>query len=66
MTKAEYRKALARLELTIVGAAPVLGISRRQAQRLAADEGSAIPEPVAKLLRVMIRHGIAPDQVAEL
>jgi hypothetical protein len=41
------------LELSIVGAAPVLGISRRQSQRLAAGE-SPIPAPIEKLLALML------------
>lgn len=57
MTTKQYKDALAKLGLSHVGAAPVLGISRRQAQRLATGE-SPIPEPVAKLLRYMLKHGI--------
>lgn len=61
MTAAQYRKLLDRLGLTIVGAAPVLGISPRQAQRYAA--GDPIPGPVAKLLRLMVRLNLKPDDV---
>lgn len=64
MTSAQYRKLLERLGLTIVGAAPVLGISRRQAQRYA--EGNAIPGPVAKLVWLMADRGIDPNDVMRL
>lgn len=56
MTNEDYRAALARLGLSRVGAAPVLGISRRQAQRYAAQD--AIPEPVARLVALYLEHGI--------
>lgn len=62
MSPKEYRAALDHLGLTIVGAAPVLGLSRRQAQRIAAPDGS-VPEPVAKLLRLIIKHEIKPEEV---
>ena len=64
MTSTQYRKLLDRLGLTIVGAAPVLGISPRQAQRYAA--GDPIPGPVAKLLRLMVDRGIDPVEVMRL
>ncbi len=62
MTDKQFRAALDKLGLTIVGAAPYLGVSRRQAQRIAAGD-SPVPEPVAKLLKVVIKHGI---EIAEL
>jgi len=61
MTANQYRAALTKLELSIVGAAPYLGISRRQSQRIAAGE-SPVPEPLAKLLRLFIGHGIDPKE----
>lgn len=54
MTSAEYRSLIAALGLSIVGAAPVIGISRRASQYYAAGE-RAVPEPVARLLRLLAR-----------
>ena len=62
MTTKQYREYLTKLQLSIVGAAPVLGISRRQSQRIAGG-GSPVPEPVAKLLRIMIDRSIKPEEV---
>ena len=64
MTRTQYRAAIERLGLSIVGAAKVLGVSRRQAQRFASGE-SPVPEPVAKLLRLMIKHNVDPDEVSK-
>lgn len=61
MTANQYRAALKKLGLSIVGAAPVLGISRRQSQRIAAGE-SPVSEPVAKLLRLMLEHDTKPQE----
>ncbi len=58
MTKAQYRAALKKLDLSIVGAAPVLGISRRQSQRIAAGD-SPVPEPLEKLLHFLMESGAA-------
>ena len=62
MTAKQYRAALEKLGLTIVGAAPVLGISRRQAQRVAAGD-SPVPEPIQKLLALIIKHKVKPADV---
>jgi hypothetical protein len=62
MTANQYRAALKKLNLSIVGAAPILGISRRQSQRVAAGD-SPVPEPVAKLLRLMLDRDIDPKEV---
>jgi hypothetical protein len=62
MTSEQYRKAIDKLGFTVVGVAPWLGISRRQAQRLASGE-CAVPEPVAKLLRLVIRLRLDPGEV---
>jgi hypothetical protein len=61
MTKNQYRSTLSKLGLTIVGAAPHLGISRRQSQRIAAGN-CPVPEPVSKLLAFMIEHGIKKEE----
>ena len=63
MTATQYRTALTKLGLSIVGAAPILGISRRQSQRIAAGD-SPVPAPLAKLLTLIIKHKIKVDEVA--
>jgi hypothetical protein len=62
MTPAQYKKHLADAELTIVGAAPYLGISRRQSQRLAAGD-APIPDPVAKLLKLIATEKIKKEDL---
>jgi hypothetical protein len=62
MTTAEYRSALDRLGLSIVGSAEHLGLSRRQSQRYA-NGTSPIADPVAKLLRLAIRIGLSADDL---
>lgn len=61
MSKKEYCAALDKFGMSIVGAAPVLGISRRQAQRFAA--GATVSKPVAKLLKLMVKHDLKPEEV---
>lgn len=56
MIAPEYRVALARLQITPYEAGPVLGISRRQSLRYAAEGG--VPDTIAKLLHMLDRHGI--------
>jgi hypothetical protein len=62
MSAAQYRAAIERLGFTQVGIAPFLGISRRQAQRYALGERK-IPEAVAKLLRLMLKLNLTPEDV---
>jgi hypothetical protein len=64
MNAKEYLKSIKTLGLSIVGAAPVLGISRRQAQRIAAD-ACPVPDPIAKLLRLAIGHGITAENIPD-
>lgn len=54
MTTAAYLKALKKLSLTPASnaTAAALGVTVRQCQRYAA--GDPVPEPIAKLLRLMI------------
>ena len=53
MTPAEYRAAIAKMEWSIAGAAPHLGISRRQSQRYASGE-NPVSAPIAKLLQLRL------------
>jgi hypothetical protein len=59
MNAQQYRSALKRLDLSHQGAADHLGISRRQSIRYATGT-SPIPEPVARLLRMLVEHGLDP------
>lgn len=63
MTPNQYRSAIDKLGLSQVRAAAFLGVSPRTSQGYALGE-SPVPEPVAKLLRLMIRLGLKPDDVA--
>ena len=58
----EYRAALDKLGLSIVGAAEYLGLSRRQSQRYAKG-ATAVADPVAKLLRLAIRIGLTANDL---
>ena len=60
----DYCAALERLKLTIVGAAPVVGLSRRQVQRLAAGD-SPVPRPVAKLVNLMLKRKVSVEEVTK-
>ena len=58
----EYRAALDKLGLSIVGSAECLGLSRRQSQRYASG-ATPIADPVAKLLRLAIRIGLTANDL---
>jgi hypothetical protein len=62
MTARQYRKAVEELGISVYASARVLGVSLRQAQRFAAGE-TPVPRPVAKLLRLMVRFKVKPDEV---
>jgi hypothetical protein len=62
VTPTQYKAAIARLELSQVAAGEFLGVNPRQSRRWIAGD-SAIPESVAKLLRLMIRLKLKPDDV---
>ena len=62
MTTEEYRAALDKLGLSIVGSAEYLGLSRRQSQRYA-NGTSPVADPVAKLLRLAIRTGLTANDL---
>lgn len=61
MANNQYLAALKRLGLTPASkaTAEALGLSVRQVQRIAA--GQAVPETVAKLLRMYLDHGLPAD-----
>lgn len=61
MTASEFRVAIAALGLSQVGTGRFLGDKRgRKGQRYAAAE-TPVPKPVAMLLRLMIEHGVKPE-----
>ncbi len=62
MTPAQFRAAIAKLGLSQEGAGLWLGLSARQGQRYATGE-TAIPEPVTKLLNLVIRLELDPKEV---
>jgi DNA-binding XRE family transcriptional regulator len=62
MTANQYRSAIVRLELSQGDAAAFLGVSPRTSHGYA--NGSPIPEAISKLLRLMIAHGLKPEQVS--
>jgi len=64
MTGDEYRAAVNKLGLSIVGSAEHLGVSHRQSQRYA-NGTSPVADPVAKLLRLAIRVGLTADDLKE-
>lgn len=65
MTTPQYLACLRKLGVTNWGAHKVVGISPAQAMKLA--NGTCPPSrPVAKLLRVMLRHRVEPSEVEGL
>lgn len=62
MSKNQYKKAIAALGLSQVNAGLWLGISARTSQGYALGE-YPIPEPTAKLLRLVLRLKLDPDDV---
>lgn len=58
MTPYEFRHILGTLDLTQVGLARLLGIGPRSARRYAAGH-TAIPDPIAKMLRLAARGKIS-------
>lgn len=62
MTPKQYADALDRLGLSQRAAGKFLGVNERQSRRWIAGD-SAVPESVAKLLRLMIRLKLKPEDV---
>lgn len=61
MTARQYLDALAKLGLSQQAAGRWLGVSPRTAQNYAAK---GPPEPAAKLIRLVLRLGLNPGEVA--
>lgn len=64
MTANQYRSVLDKLGLTQAGAAEFLGVSIRTSHGYA--NGEPIPEGYAKLLRLMVRLNLKPEDVKRL
>lgn len=62
MTPLQYKAAIKSLGLSQERAGDWLGIGRRTSQGYALGE-YPIPEPIAKLLRLMIKMKLSPDDV---
>jgi transcriptional regulator with XRE-family HTH domain len=62
MTENQYRNCIDMLGLSQERAAQFLGVAPRTSRAYALGE-RRIPEPVAKLLRLMIRLQIKPEDV---
>ena len=62
MTPTQYKTAIARLGLSQERAGDWLGVSPRTSQGYALGE-YPVPEPVAKLLRLVVKLGLRPDEV---
>jgi hypothetical protein len=60
MTAKQYLAAIKKLDLSQLAAGRWLGVSPRTAQNYAAK---GPPEPVAKLLRLVLRLKLSPDDV---
>ncbi len=60
MTPNQYKAAIKALGLSQEAAGVWLGVSKRTGQNYAAK---GPPEPVAKLLRLMIRLNLSPEDV---
>ena len=62
MTPKQYADAIDRLGLSQRAAGAFLGIDERQSRRWIAGD-ARIPESVAKLLRLMIKLKLTPEEV---
>jgi hypothetical protein len=65
MNHTEFSKAIDALGLTQVGTARFIGVDPRTCRRYVAGE-LPLPPAAAMLLRVMLAHGLAPDDVGKL
>lgn len=64
MTAAAFAKALDKLGLSVYASGKVIGLSLRQAQRVAAGH-SPVPRPVAKLINLMLKRKITVEEATE-
>lgn len=62
MTPKQYAEAIAKLSLSQRAAGKFLGVDERTSRKWIAGD-SRIPESVAKLLRLMVKLGLKPNDV---
>ena len=65
MTAAEFKTGLLKLYPSIYAGGPAIGLSLRQAQRIACGE-APVPAPVAKLIRLARLTRTSGDKLARL
>jgi len=65
MTPDQFRDALARLDLSQVGAARLFGYDERTARRWASGE-LPVPAAVAICLRLMLKFKVTPESATKL
>lgn len=65
MTKDQYRSAITRLGWSIVGAGPMLGVSRRQSEYYASGQ-TQVPEPIENLIAALLALEAAREMIAVL
>jgi DNA-binding transcriptional regulator YiaG len=65
MNPAEFKRACARLRLSVSASRHALGLSLRQVQRYSSGE-QEIPAPVAKLLRLALKLKLSADDLRAL
>lgn len=61
MTPIQYKAALKKLAITIVGASSYFGMSRRQAQRIAAS--GPVPSLVSKVVKLLTEEKIKKEDL---
>lgn len=62
MSAQEYQRAMTQSDLTDLEFAEMIGVSWRQGQRYRAGD-SAVPDPVAKLIRTIVKYRLKPKNV---
>jgi ParB-like chromosome segregation protein Spo0J len=62
MTPGEYEAALLQFNMTPREFAEMVGVSWRHGERYR-DDTATIPDPVAKLIRTILRHALEPEDV---
>lgn len=67
MTPAEYKSYLRRFNLTQKRGGEIIGIAERTSQAYAGTGATRkIPAPTAKLVRLLVKGRIVPDDIANL
>ena len=64
MSASTFSKALDKLGLSVYASGKVIGLSLRQAQRVAAGH-APVPRPVAKLINLLLKRKITVEEAKE-